>query len=101
MRTAAHCLWLTIASLTLAACGKPEAPPEAPRPVRYVVAGQTGQQQGDSYAGEIRARHETNLAFRVTGTGVAKLANSGDREKKAQVPRRLDARPHSREIARR
>ncbi|OQS31925.1 efflux RND transporter periplasmic adaptor subunit [Chromobacterium haemolyticum] len=90
MKTAAHCLWLGIVSLTLAACGKPEAPPEAPRPVRYVVAGATAQQQGDSYSGEIRARHETNLAFRVAGKVVAKLANSGDRVKKGQVLARLD-----------
>ncbi|UJB32190.1 efflux RND transporter periplasmic adaptor subunit [Chromobacterium sp. Beijing] len=90
MKTAAHCLWLGIASLTLAACSKPEAPPEAPRPVRYVVAGAAAQQQGDSYAGEIRARHETNLAFRVAGKVVAKLANSGDRVKKGQTLARLD-----------
>ena len=90
MRTAAHCLWLTIASLTLAACGKPEARPK--RRARCVMwwPVKPPNSRGDSYAGEIRARHETNLAFRVAGKVVAKLANSGDRVKKGQVLARLD-----------
>nr|WP_199067861.1 efflux RND transporter periplasmic adaptor subunit [Chromobacterium sp. ASV5] len=74
----------------LSACQDKPAAPADIRPVRYTVAGSGASQEGDSYAGEIRARHETNLSFRVAGKVVAKLAGNGERVKKGQPLARLD-----------
>ncbi|UTH76662.1 efflux RND transporter periplasmic adaptor subunit [Chromobacterium sp. IIBBL 290-4] len=90
MRYPASLALALLGSLTLAACQDKAAAPEDIRPVRYMTVGGKAQQNGDSYSGEIRARHETQLAFRVAGKVVAKLVNSGERVKKGQPLARLD-----------
>ncbi|WP_434632877.1 efflux RND transporter periplasmic adaptor subunit [Chromobacterium sp. CV08] len=87
------------ATLGLSACQDKAAAPEDIRPVRYVVAGADADQAGDSYAGEIRARHETQLAFRVAGKVVAKLVNSGEHVKKGQALARLDPSDYQLDLA--
>ena len=73
-----------------AACAKPEAVVEAPRPVltQTVVPGAAATR--DVYSGEIRARHETDVAFRVPGKLVARLVDAGARVRRGQVLARLD-----------
>ncbi|WP_047248897.1 efflux RND transporter periplasmic adaptor subunit [Chromobacterium subtsugae] len=87
------------AALGLSACKGQTAAPEDIRPVRYAVAGGHAETGGDSYAGEIRARHETQLAFRVAGKVVAKLVNSGERVKKGQPLARLDPSDYQLDLA--
>lgn len=79
-----------LAIALLAACGKPEVIAEVPRPVltQTVVPGAAATR--DVYSGEIRARHETDLAFRVGGKLVARQADAGARVKRGQVLARLD-----------
>ena len=74
----------------LAGCGKTTAAPEPVRPVltQTVVPGATATR--DVYSGEVRARHETDLAFRVGGKLVARSADAGARVKRGQVLARLD-----------
>lgn len=79
-----------IMALTLAACSKPAATPEPVRAVRTltVAAGQTGG--AIDYAGEVRARVESRLAFRVAGKMVSRPAGLGDSVKAGQVLASLD-----------
>ena len=77
-------------ALVLAACGQGEQKTEAIRPVllQKVVLG-VGQNQ-DVYAGEVRARHEADLGFRIGGKIIARLVDVGARVKKGQALARLD-----------
>jgi len=76
--------------LLLSACSQPSATVEEVRPVRVVTVSQNGNTPSNSFAGQIRARTETDLAFRIGGKIVAKLVNSGEHVKKGQLLARLD-----------
>ena len=81
---------LLLSALLAAACGNGKVAEERVRPVitQTVAPGATATR--DVYSGELRARHETDLAFRVGGKIVARLADAGSRVKKGQVLARLD-----------
>lgn len=81
-----------VAALTLTACNK-EAPPAAKmeRPAVTYVVGESGADSANVYSGEIRARHETVLGFRIGGKLVERLVDAGAFVKKGQVLARLDA----------
>ena len=74
----------------LAACSKPAATPEPVRAVRIltVSAGQAGGTV--DYAGEVRARVESRLGFRVGGKMISRPADLGDSVKAGQVLASLD-----------
>jgi membrane fusion protein, multidrug efflux system len=74
----------------LAACSKPEPAPEPIRAVRTqkVSTGSATAQQ--EYAGDIRARTETRLSFRVGGKLMSRTVNVGDEVKAGQVIAQLD-----------
>jgi RND family efflux transporter MFP subunit len=77
--------------LGLAACGK-ETPPPTPKPravLVHEVRSGTGQQA--EYSGEVRARHEVALAFRVGGKLISRLVEVGQQVAPGQVLARLDA----------
>jgi RND family efflux transporter MFP subunit len=77
--------------LLLAACNKPPAAPEPIRPVKTV---HVGMEAGEAYLhlpGEVRARHETPLAFRVGGKVIECKVNLGDTVRHGQVLARLEA----------
>lgn len=86
------CRLLTIAALAagLAACAKHEAVPDPVRPVALaqVVAGSSGEIA--VFAGEVKPRYESDLAFRIGGKIVARSVDAGMRVKKGQVLARLD-----------
>ena len=76
--------------LALAAC-KPEAKPvEAPRAVNVVRVEAGNGTLSASYTGDIRARYETALGFRVPGKVAERMAEVGDVVKRGQVLARLD-----------
>lgn len=83
----------------LAACSKPEPQPEAPRPVRSVTLGAAGEQTAAFHAGDIRARHEARLAFRVGGKVVARLVDVGAAVKPGQALARLEDNDASLDLA--
>ncbi len=78
-------------TVIVAACSKPAAVPEPVRSVQTltVSAGQAGGTV--EYAGEVRARVESRLAFRVGGKMVSRPADLGDSVKAGQVLASLDA----------
>ena len=67
---------------------------EAPQTeeIPYVMVAQplTTHHEQKSYAGEVQARQQTALAFRVGGQVTARLAEVGDRVRAGQVLARLD-----------
>jgi multidrug efflux system membrane fusion protein len=93
-------LLLALASV-LGGCGKGTAPStnNAPanadparieRPALTLVVGSVASDSGNIYSGEIRARHETQLGFRIGGKIIARLVDAGARVRAGQVLARLD-----------
>ena len=75
----------------LTGCGGKEAPAEAARPVLVVKPGGGAQAALSAYAGEIRAREESALSFRVGGKLVRREVDAGARVRQGQVLAVLDA----------
>lgn len=78
-----------LALLLLAACAPAEPPAEATRPVMVVRPG-AATAAADAYAGEIRAREESALAFRVGGHLVERRVDVGDRVRRGDLLAVLD-----------
>jgi RND family efflux transporter MFP subunit len=74
----------------LAACGRQEALPEPIRAVRTIVLSADSAGQSHEYAGEIKARTESRLSFRVGGKILARKVNLGDAVRPGQVLAQLD-----------
>jgi membrane fusion protein, multidrug efflux system len=81
----------TLISLSfLAACSKPAPAPEPVRAVKIHTVGESGLQAGYEYSGEVRARVESRLGFRVAGKIVKRQAEVGQRVKAGQILAQLD-----------
>lgn len=77
----------------LVACSEPPPPPAPPKLVRVlkVGAGDTASSTLQrSYSGEVRARIETTLGFRIGGKIVERRVDAGQAVKAGQVLARLD-----------
>ncbi|RRD56622.1 efflux RND transporter periplasmic adaptor subunit [Comamonadaceae bacterium OH2545_COT-014] len=83
-----------VAALLLAACGK--APPaEAPvRAVKLVTVAESRPVARHEYAGQVQARVQARLGFRVAGKVVERQVEPGQRVRAGQVLARLDARDY-------
>jgi multidrug efflux system membrane fusion protein len=94
---------MVLALGALSACGRGEPVPEPPHPVIVVRAGSaTAQGPGAeghggagtgalvAFAGEVRAREETALSFRVGGKLVRRRVDVGDRVRAGDVLAELD-----------
>ncbi len=79
-----------IALGTIVACSQPQPVVHAPRPVLAQVVQVSTSDLGNFYSGEVRARHETDLAFRVGGKLVARHVDVGSRVTRGTVLARLD-----------
>lgn len=83
-------LLLPLATCALVAgCGRDAAPPPAP-PTVLVQPATGAPAENTFYTGEIRARHEVDLAFRVGGKIAARLVDAGAEIKAGQTLARLD-----------
>ena len=79
-----------VLSLALSACSKP-APPEAPpRAVKLITVGSSNASTGETFAGEVHARIETSLGFRVGGKLQSRSAQLGQSVQAGQVLAQLD-----------
>lgn len=74
----------------LAACSKPAPAPEPIRAVRTQKVSTESATAQQEYAGEIKARTETRLSFRVGGKLMSRAVNLGDEVKAGQVIAQLD-----------
>jgi membrane fusion protein, multidrug efflux system len=81
---------LLVAALTVAGCAKKEAPPEVVRPVQLAPVVIGAMAETAVFAGEVKPRHETDLAFRIGGKIVERRVDVGATVKKGQVLARLD-----------
>ena len=77
-------------ALLVAGCSRPEPPPEPVRSVKLLTVGVAALQSQIEYAGEVRARVESRLGFRVGGKIVQRQAELGQRVKAGQVLAQLD-----------
>ncbi|MDH2917958.1 MAG: efflux RND transporter periplasmic adaptor subunit [Sideroxydans sp.] len=86
-------LALLFAALCLSACSK-SSPPAAPveRAAVTQLVGTLGDASERVYSGEIRARHEVSLGFRVGGKITQRLVEAGTVVTAGQVLARLDSR---------
>lgn len=80
---------LTAATL-LAACTKPAPTEEPVRAVKVVTVGLASMQSGAEFSGEVRARVETRLGFRVGGKIIRRQAELGQRVRAGDVLAQLD-----------
>ncbi len=84
---------LFLLPLLLAGCSEPPPPLAAPRLVRTLIVG-AGDTATDgafrSYSGEVRARIETTLGFRIAGKIVERRVDAGMAVKAGQLLARLD-----------
>lgn len=74
----------------LAACSRPAPAPDPIRAVRTQKVSTESATAQQEYAGEIKARTETRLSFRVGGKLISRAVNLGDEVKAGQVIAQLD-----------
>lgn len=84
-------LLVSTLSLLLVACSKPEAPQEPIRAVKLLTVAASTVRAQQEYAGEVRARVESRLGFRVGGKLVQRPAEVGQRVQTGQLLAQLDA----------
>ena len=78
--------------LALGACSRSEPPPEPIRAVKLLTVGVSPLTAQVEYAGEVRARTESRLGFRVPGKILQRQAELGQRVRAGQLLAQLDPR---------
>ncbi|MDQ1315996.1 MAG: rane fusion protein multidrug efflux system, partial [Pseudomonadota bacterium] len=76
--------------LTLSGCSKPVEQPDQVRPALVYTVVESALGQTGAYSGEVHARHEAELGFRVAGKVAARLVELGDKLKAGQAMGKLD-----------
>lgn len=84
------CTAVAAAALLLAACSRPAPAPEPVRSVKLLTVGVQPLQAQQEYAGEVRARTESRLGFRVAGKIMRRQAELGAQVRAGQVLAELD-----------
>ncbi|MBP3980811.1 efflux RND transporter periplasmic adaptor subunit [Acidovorax sp. JG5] len=87
-------MFLVASAALLAACSRPAPPEEPVRSVKLLTVGVGALQTSLEYAGEVRARVESRLGFRVAGKIVQRQAELGQRVRAGQVLAQLDPRDY-------
>ena len=85
--------WLMLVlagALALAACSRQEAPPEPVRAVKLQTVGAAPLVAKAEFAGDIRARTEAQLGFRVAGKVLSRNVELGQTVKPGQLLAQLD-----------
>ena len=77
-------------TLLVSACSKPTPTEEPVRAVKLMTVSVQGMSSGAEFAGEVRARVESRLGFRVAGKLIKRQAEIGQRVKPGQVLAQLD-----------
>ena len=76
---------LVLACVFLQACSKPVPAEEPVRAVKVITVGAEGIQSGLEYAGEVRARTESRLGFRVNGKLLRRQVELGQRVRAGEL----------------
>lgn len=80
----------SLIAATAAACEKPVPPNPAARPVRTVTVGCCAGGETTSLTGQIRAKDQVSIAFRIEGRMIERPVNVGDALTPGQVVAKLD-----------
>ena len=89
-RRAAGPALVVTAVLALAACSRPQPQPEPVRAVKLLTVAGEALSGSTEYAGEVRARTESRLSFRVAGKLTQRPAEPGQRVRAGQLLAQLD-----------
>ena len=81
-------------ALMLAGCSKPAPAPEPIRAVKVIAVGVDSFQSGQEFSGEVRARVESRVGFRVGGKIIRRNAELGQHVKAGQVLAQIDAQDY-------
>jgi RND family efflux transporter MFP subunit len=79
-----------VAALALVACSKPEPPPEPIRAVKLLTVGLDTLNLSSEFAGDVRARTESRLGFRVGGKLLQRPVEVGQRVQAGTLLAQLD-----------
>ncbi len=85
-----HQVLLSIVVAAVAGCARHEPPAPVVPPVQLVRVTLGGLSNGAVFAGEVKARHEADLGFRIGGKIVARNVEAGTRVRSGQPLARLD-----------
>ncbi len=88
-------LALAAVSVMLAACSKPTPPDEPIRAVKIMTVTVSSFASGYEFSGEVKARVESRLGFRVGGKIIQRQAELGQRVKAGQVLAQLDPQDYT------
>lgn len=80
----------TLVAVSVTACDKPPASVVEARPVRAITVSGAASGESVSLTGQIRAKDQTNIAFRLDGRMMERPVNVGDVVEAGQVVARLD-----------
>lgn len=83
------------AAAMLSACSKKDTAPEPVRAVKLLTVGQSQLESVQEYSGDVRARVESRLGFRVGGKIIKREVELGQHVRAGQVLARLDARDYA------
>jgi multidrug efflux system membrane fusion protein len=83
-------LAVLVATIALCACGESAPPPHEVTVVKIIVAGTTAADAARSYSGEVHARYEVPLSFRIGGKLVERKVDAGAHVTAGQLLARLD-----------
>lgn len=75
---------------TIAGCEKPPPPPAPARPVRTITIERHTEGELFSLTGQVRAKDQASLAFRIDGRMIERLVGVGDTVTQGQVVARMD-----------
>lgn len=99
LKSLAAGLLLLAAGLLLSACSKPPAVEEPVRAVKVLTVGVQSMQSGAEFAGEVRARVESRLGFRVGGKLIERTVELGQHVRAGQLLARLDPQDYELAVA--
>ena len=86
--------WAVPLCVLLAACSRPAPAPEPVRAVKVLTVGTDSLRAVHEFAGEVRARVESRLGFRVAGKITQRQAEVGQRVRPGQVLAQVDAQDY-------
>jgi membrane fusion protein, multidrug efflux system len=87
---AATSLVAFVALASVVACSKPAPAPDPVRAVKVLKVVPSGMEAAHEYAGEVRAKVESRLGFRVAGKIIKRQAEVGQRVKAGQLLAQID-----------
>src|ERR671929_110611 len=84
------CIGVFAAAFLLAGCSRPPAAEEPVRAVKVIAVGVSAYDTEPEFSGEVRARVESRLGFRVAGKITKRQAELGQHVQAGQVLAQLD-----------